>query len=146
MECFGTFLPMSSWVRQRNGCHYAQGPNTLGGLVVDLLLSITDFLPPEDIICLSLCNHRLLTVFEVQKKRQVLEGTNRLSFLARLERDSPKYFTCYVCCALHRYKCGLNTFGLSGPSYQYAAYCFIPCLRMVRGQSSTTLQMCIHDL
>ncbi|KAJ5830624.1 uncharacterized protein N7525_008877 [Penicillium rubens] len=36
-------------------------PNTLSDLAVDLLLSITDFLPPEDICCLSLCDRRLFT-------------------------------------------------------------------------------------
>jgi hypothetical protein len=34
-------------------------PDRLNGLPLELILSISDLLEPEDIICLSMCNRRL---------------------------------------------------------------------------------------
>ncbi|CAI7613657.1 unnamed protein product [Penicillium glandicola] len=62
-------------------------PDTLSGLVPELLLSIADFLPVEDIYCLPLCNHRLFKTFENKTRRKPLENKSRLSFLRRLEWD-----------------------------------------------------------
>lgn len=87
-------------------------PNILSGLVAELLLSIADFLPPKDIYCLPLCNHRLFSTFESKRSREKLQNNSRFSFLRRLQLDNHEYITCYICCALHKYDCGTKSFGL----------------------------------
>jgi hypothetical protein len=79
----------------------ALGQDLLDAFPVELVLSIADFLPLEDIYCLSLCNHRLLAIFRSWQKRGYLERRARLSFLHRLERDHPRYLTCDDCLVLH---------------------------------------------
>jgi hypothetical protein len=44
--------------------------DTLAGLPTDLLFSIMDFLPPADLMCLSLCNHRLYEAFKEETRRR----------------------------------------------------------------------------
>lgn len=77
----------------------------LGRLPVELLLSITDFLPSVDLICFSLCNHRLFELFLGPGANRLPLSTRykRLSLLNRLERDLPKYLACDICTILHRY-------------------------------------------
>ncbi|CAP85421.1 Pc20g00920 [Penicillium rubens Wisconsin 54-1255] len=79
----------------------ALGLDLLDAFPVELVLSIADFLPLEDIYCLSLCNSRLLAIFRSWKKREYLDRKARLSFLHRLERDHPRYLTCDDCLILH---------------------------------------------
>jgi hypothetical protein len=88
--------------------------NTLAGLPVELLLSITDFLPVDDRICISLCSHRLFAIFNRRYNSARPSGKMKLPVLRRLERDLPKYFICHICFILHKYD-GSECFGLSGP-------------------------------
>lgn len=100
---------------------------TLAGLPPELLLSISDFLPLVDLICFSLCNHRLLQLSQRQINRlPPRTKDDQLSILNRLERDFPKYFACEVCSRLHRYD-GSESFGLSGLAHERA--CRLPCVR-----------------
>lgn len=119
-------------------------PDTLSGLAAELLLSIADFLPSEDIYCLSLCNRRLFATFESWRRREKLEKKIRLSFLNRLERDSPEYFTCYACCVLHKYDNGAKSFGLSGPVVQQIGLRRFPCMRTRNGQFIPELIMSVY--
>ncbi|CRL19714.1 unnamed protein product [Penicillium camemberti] len=87
--------------------------NTLAGLPVELLLSITDFLPPTE------------------KKK--------LPVLRRLERDLPKYFVCYVCHILHKYH-GPEFFGLYDGGYDQEN-CPLRCLpKWKKGELSLRLR------
>ena len=88
--------------------------NTLAGLPVELLLSITDFLPLDDWICISLCSRRLFAIFNRRYSSAPPLGKMKLPVLRRLNRDLPKYFICHVCFILHKYD-GSECFGLSGP-------------------------------
>ena len=104
---------------------------TLPGLPSDLLLKIFDLLPFVDLKCLSLCNrhlYRLSSRYYGYSSRSrmstVLARADKLSILARLERDLPKYFACYFCQRLHQYD-GSESFGLSGPVYKKT--CRLPC-------------------
>ncbi|CRL25341.1 Cyclin-like F-box [Penicillium camemberti] len=100
---------------------------TLAGLPPELLLSISDFLPLVDLICFSLCNHRLLQLSQRQINRlPPRTKDDQLSILNRLERDFPKYFACEVCSRLHRYD-GSESFGLSGLAHKRT--CRLPCVR-----------------
>lgn len=84
---------------------------TLSGLPPELLLSISDYLPLVDRICLSLCNWRLLELTRRQTKW--LSSQDKFVVLTRLENDLPEYFACAICNLLHRYD-GSESFGLSG--------------------------------
>jgi hypothetical protein len=90
-------------------------PGRLNGLPLELLLSISDLLEPEDVICLSMCNRRL---FEALKfKRTLLSSTeddeyNKLEVPRRLERDLPNHFFCWICDILHKFD-GPEWFALS---------------------------------
>lgn len=98
---------------------------TLAGLPPELLLSIFDFLPLVDLICFSLCNHRLLELSRRQMNRLPHTQDDKLSVLNRLERDFPEYFACDFCKVLHRFD-GSESFGLHEFSYQRT--CPVPCL------------------
>lgn len=77
--------------------------NTLAGLPVELLLSMADFLPLIDAICISLCNNRLFDTFHRRNHSMLPPGIDKLPLLKRLERDLPSYFICYACHLLHKY-------------------------------------------
>ncbi|CAI7640639.1 unnamed protein product [Penicillium bialowiezense] len=77
--------------------------NELAGLPVELLLSITDSLPVDDTICLSLCNRRLLTIYHHRYHLIRPSGKEKLPLLYRLERDRPHYFACDSCFVLHKF-------------------------------------------
>jgi hypothetical protein len=98
---------------------------TLTGLPPELLLSIFNFLPLVDLICFSLCNHRLLKLSRRQMNRLPRTQDDKLSVLNRLERDFPEYFACDFCKVLHRFD-GSESFGLHEFSYQRT--CPVPCL------------------
>lgn len=77
---------------------------TLTRLLPELLLSISDFLPPADLYCFSVCNRRLYTLLSRQINRSPpLTPNDKFSILTRLERDTPKFFACQVCNLLHWY-------------------------------------------
>ncbi|KAJ5978163.1 hypothetical protein N7501_001505 [Penicillium viridicatum] len=104
--------------------------NTLAGLPVELLLSITDFLSLDDWICISLCSRRLFAIFKrrynsAQYNSARPLGKMKLPVLRRLNRDLPKYFICHVCFILHKYN-GSECFGLSGPLIR--AKCPLRCI------------------
>lgn len=77
--------------------------NTLAGLPVELLLSIADFLPLVDVICISLCNRRLFATFHRRNHSMLPSGRDKLPLLNRLERDLPSYVICYIYHLLHKY-------------------------------------------
>lgn len=76
--------------------------NTLAGLPVELLLSIADSLPWDDVGCLSLCCRRLFALLHPRKTPVLLSKEEKISFLMRLERDIPTCFTCHSCQLLHK--------------------------------------------
>ncbi|KAJ5192606.1 hypothetical protein N7449_008748 [Penicillium cf. viridicatum] len=120
-------------------------PNSLSGLVAELLLSIADSLPPEDTYCLSLCNHRLFSTFESKRSREKLQNNSRFFFLRRLELDNHEYITCYICCALHKYDCVSKGFGLSGPAFQQVSQSQLACARTGGWRFIPGLMMCVHN-
>ncbi|CAG7939086.1 unnamed protein product [Penicillium salamii] len=114
-------------IRQPKGCmsllpifdqNASQTPNmnTLPGLPVEILLSITDFLPINDWICLSLCNHRLFAIYNHRYKSMWPTREMKLTILRQLQQDLPRHFICYQCYLLHLYD-GSESFGLSGPNF-----------------------------
>ncbi|KGO71307.1 hypothetical protein PITC_062720 [Penicillium italicum] len=54
--------------------------NTLAGLPVELLLSITDFLPLDDRICISLYSRRLIAIFNHRTNLARLSGKENYLF------------------------------------------------------------------
>ncbi len=112
--------------KEINPCSEAHPANTLTGLLPELLLSISDFLSVVDLICWSICNHRLRELSLRQINRQSpLTQYEKLAVLNRLERDSPEYFACDICNVLHRYD-GSESFGLSG--LRHKRTCPLPCV------------------
>ncbi|KAJ5156811.1 hypothetical protein N7492_009614 [Penicillium capsulatum] len=76
---------------------------TLAGLLPELILSISDFLPPVDLYCFSVCNRRLYGLLSRPINRSLLLAPNdKFSIRTRLERDTLKFFACEVCNLLHR--------------------------------------------
>jgi hypothetical protein len=95
-------------------------------LPVEMILSIADFLPAGDILCLSLCNHQLFAILRsLWKPRLELGEKDWLSLLSKLERDHPQYFFCHFCLILHRFDRS-KIVGLSAPSFQ-RSYLRLPC-------------------
>ncbi|OQE35992.1 hypothetical protein PENCOP_c012G05290 [Penicillium coprophilum] len=112
----------------------------LSVLPVELLLCIADFLPLEDICCLSLCNHRLLAIFTSQTKHQVLERKAWLPFLRRLEYDHPHYLVCSDCWVLHTLDSIPEPLGLETyPTYAYPPR--VDCARASQHHSPYHLSM-----
>lgn len=88
--------------------------DTLAGLPTDLLFSIMHFLPPADLMCLSLCNHRLYEALKGETRRRgCTRRYHTFLILTRLERDHPRYFACDKCLILHEYD-GTESFGIGG--------------------------------
>lgn len=48
--------------------------NTLNGLPVELILSISEFLPSADVFCLSLCSRRFYAVLDRLASAPVFKG------------------------------------------------------------------------
>ncbi|KAJ5373632.1 hypothetical protein N7517_005638 [Penicillium concentricum] len=105
------------------------GPDFLSALPVELLLCIADFLPLEDIYCVSLCNYRLLAIFTNRKKHQDLERNARLSFLHRLEHDHPRYLACYDCSILHNLNGISERFEIAHPTHTFPYPPRVDCVR-----------------
>lgn len=121
------FLKISRQRRTWTVSYEVLQPNTLPGLAIGLLLSISDFLEPEDITCLSLCSHHLFAVFHGQKRRvSPMTDKAKLSLPRRLERDRPSHFVRYSCLILHKFD-GTETFDLSGPSISWNSR--LSCIR-----------------
>ena len=92
----------------------------LTDLPPELLLMISDLLRPADVVCFSLCAHKLLRLLG-EKERALLKpksgvvcfealksereplvwNEDRELFLTQLSRDQPRYFFCYICTYLH---------------------------------------------
>lgn len=101
--------------------------STLAGLGPELLSSISDFLPPVDLYCFSLCNRRLYWLLPRRiNLLPPLAPKDKFSILTRLERDIPPYFACNSCNLLHWYD-GPESFGLSG--YHRERTCQLPCVQ-----------------
>jgi hypothetical protein len=100
---------------------------SLERLPVELLLSITDFLFPEDIFCLALCSSGIfVTLSRLRSNIKLPEGRGKLPFLQRLERDLPSHFICYCCFLLHKYDWS-ECYKLSNP--QLDSHHSLSCVR-----------------
>lgn len=99
---------------------------TLAGLPPELILSICDFLPLGDLICFSLCNHRIFGLSQRQAANLSHTQDDKLTVLTRLERDLPQYFHCNICNILHKYD-ETERFVLTGPGFR--GPCQLPCAR-----------------
>jgi hypothetical protein len=119
------------------------GLNTLSGLPVELVLSILDFLPADDIFCLSVCNLRLSAI--LHRKIETLQrptARDKLPILRRIERDLPNHFICHCCFLLHELD-GSEDFGLCGRRSQWK--CRLPCI--VSGDwEKEGLQIAMHEV
>ncbi|KAJ5148945.1 hypothetical protein N7448_000523 [Penicillium atrosanguineum] len=71
------------WAR-RNPPYQTPKLNTLACLPVELMLSITDFLPLDDWICTSLCSLRLFVIFNHRTNCARPSGKDKLPVLRRL--------------------------------------------------------------
>ncbi|KAF3483820.1 uncharacterized protein GIQ15_03144 [Arthroderma uncinatum] len=78
---------------------------------------------PEDVGCLSLCNHSLLETLGRDVWRPLCpESTyTQKQFLTRLERDIPTHFFCHTCSALHLGE------QVNPPGPKYFVHKKIPC-------------------
>ena len=103
--------------------------NSLAALPTELILSIADFLPLADLICLSMCSHRLRQILLRPISRLPRTDNHKFLVLNRLERDIPRYFACDVCHSLHLFD-GSESFGLSGLYGKQS--CPLPCARSPR--------------
>lgn len=99
---------------------------TLAELAPELLLEISDFLPPADLCCFAVCNHRHYCLLSMMMELlPPLTPKEKSSILIRMERDTPQYFACEGCNLLHRYD-GSESFGLSG--FFPKRTCPLPCV------------------
>ncbi|CAG7948907.1 unnamed protein product [Penicillium olsonii] len=71
---------------------------------IEILLSIVDFLSPEDVLCLAFCSVDLWSILEGRRKKFSLVGHKKLPLLRRLEYDALAYFACACCSMLHMYE------------------------------------------
>lgn len=99
---------------------------TLPGLPPELLLLIGGSLPSLDLICLSLCNHRIYELLRRYFQLRPSIEDEKTSIAIRLGQDYPEYFSCTICKILHRYD-GSESFGLSGPASTIT--CRLPCVQ-----------------
>lgn len=65
-------------------------------LPAELLIHICILLSPVDLVCLSLCKHRLHTLFKTYYRFPTLRD-DKLAILIRLEKDHPGYFAGHIC-------------------------------------------------
>ena len=77
-------------------------PNFLSALPVELILAIAGFMPPNDLICFSLCDHRLFSLLHKTTAPRLGRDLT-LELLQRLERDLPNHFACQCCITIHPY-------------------------------------------
>ncbi|KGO62845.1 hypothetical protein PEX2_043680 [Penicillium expansum] len=103
----------------------ALNPNSLDGLPMELIFWISDFLSPNDVLCLSMCNHRLFMAIQYKTTLPRLMGSEKLALLHRIERDLPHHFLCYCCVILHKFE-GPEIFGLTG--MRVMSRCRLPCV------------------
>jgi hypothetical protein len=101
---------------------------TLDSLPSKLILSISNYLLPPDLICVSLCNKQFYHLLSRQRQQVTPTKTEKLLFLARYEHDHPEYFTCEICMILHRYD-GSESFGLAAGRRMNQLACRLPCVR-----------------
>ncbi|CAI7649393.1 unnamed protein product [Penicillium bialowiezense] len=88
-------------------------PLALTDLPLELLWMISENLPPADLACLALCNHRLLHCLAGTAFKNFSNGRSRtpnstddarIELLSRLSRDLPQYYLCFICLRLHLWK------------------------------------------
>lgn len=101
-------------------------PTTFSGLPPELILSICDFLPRTDLICLSLCNRRIFGLSQRQVAKLPHTHDDKVMILTRLERDLPQYFHCEICNLLHQYD-ETERFVVTGPGLR--GLCQLPCVK-----------------
>ena len=152
MRCVQYFLQilwfLLSYTRGKPSTQFDEEPvipnlNTLTGLPVELILSISDFMPTDDILCLSVCNLRLSAILRRKRKSlQLPTAKDKLPILRRIERDLPHYFLCYCCFLLHKFD-GSEDFGLSGRRSQWT--CRLPCV-MNGDWENEELQIAMHEV
>ena len=123
-------------------------PPTLVALPPERILLMADYLDPDELACVSLCNRQLFTLLQAQHRRQRTpqlspreEQQIRVSILTRLERDIPNYFVCHSCKFLHSHN-GSDCLGICEPHFQ--GICPLPCLRRLPqwyGSAGTNLRL-----
>lgn len=103
---------------------------------------ITDLLPPNDILCLSMYNRRLFMALNRNKNtfpRPI--GGDKRQLLHRIERDLPHHFMCHCCIILHEFD-GPEDFGLK--SMPVMSRCRLPCVINYLWREDG-LQMQVHN-
>ncbi|CAG8908261.1 unnamed protein product [Penicillium egyptiacum] len=128
--------------RKSNSQFVIPKPNTLNGLPVELILLISDLLSPEDILCLSMCDHRLFGALSRKRNFLPLVASDKLPFLHRIERDLPGYFVCHCCFLLHEFD-GSERFAMSGIRLEWRSR--LPCVSGWKWET-VGLEMRIHNL
>jgi len=94
---------------------------TLQGLPVELLMLVSDFLRSDDILSLSLCNHRFFAILESQRAHlKQRERCENFSFLIRLKKSLPNHFACYRCFVLHKHNGSESRITLR-PTWQWSS-------------------------
>lgn len=87
---------------------------TLTGIPVEILLDISDDLPPADRACLALCCHVLMNIITkggAEPLKDLLASqkdgdteSELCLFLSRISNDHPQLIVCYACAKLHPWK------------------------------------------
>lgn len=84
-----------------------QPRQSLSSMPTEILLQITDFLPPSSAACLVLCSRHILTALgnqslsSLRADDQIIE---RRRFLIALQNDLPDWLLCYPCSLFHPMK------------------------------------------
>jgi hypothetical protein len=112
----------------------------LGSLPLELILYITQFLPPESTLSFCLCCWPIYSILKSQYVKIIKDDQqlDRYKFLTLLEQDLPDYILCYYCRRLHAMK----------KAHQYLYYkrrydkgYFVPCCKV---DYRTMTDMYIH--
>lgn len=112
--------------------------NTLPGLPPELLLLIGDFLSWLDLVCLSLCNHRLYKIFKRYYQLRPSTENQKTLTAVRLGKDHPEYFACTICKKFHQYNDSVG-FGLG--ELDSTIECRLPCVRRIQREKKSRLEV-----
>lgn len=117
-DFFNALASYTWWVKAKTEPKRApkQGAlKTLNGLPAELILLISKFLRPADLLCLSLCSCWISTILDEERRSlRYHVPAWRIPLLYRLDRDLPDHFVCHECCFLHKYD-ESQDFGLPHP-------------------------------
>lgn len=88
--------------------------SSYAGLCTRSIPSVSEFLPPVDLIRFALCNRQILDLSQADREiRPLSTKDEKWSLLRRLERDLPQSFACEICNILHQYE-GSDGFEIQG--------------------------------